>query len=169
MKPTLFLDCDETILYSRSHIVRAGSAYKDGETGGSIPFMYKDDVKPSCTLARPSAKMFLDTVKDKYHIRMITQGWVSFQQAALKAAGLLEYFEDIYGYADDGIDPTIVERIKLPEKWALVDNDPFPYVKARWLGVDDGWNGRLINCSAWMGHGEQSLMDLLPAIEKVLG
>lgn len=157
MDKYVVLDCDETILYSRSCVP------------GSILFLYEDDDMSSFTIARPSAKAFLEALQAKgYRVIMMTQGYAAFQRTALKLVGLDHYFEAIYGY----VTPIEVTPMPALEKYVLVDNCHYREwtvaEKRKWLGKLDETNS--VKCVPFHGleANEDSLLTLLPEIYRLL-
>lgn len=160
-RPTLMVDMDETLVYSR------------GKTDGSISFLHRGE---TCYVSlRPSAIPFLEAVKEKYNLRIVTQGIVEYQEEVLKACGIRQYFESLHGYLTDDaythrVDPGPVADV--PKVWALIDNDPFPYIKFEWLGCSKNVRiPQLVNCKNYYGGGVEqgSLLDHLPALGRLLG
>lgn len=155
----VIVDLDESVAYSRRKVE------------GSIEFFYDNETTPSYTIVRPSAKPFLQALKDRgYRIVCMTQGLVPFQQRVLAEAGLWEYYEGIYGYISQSLDTTAMPE--LPEKWVLVDNlpqnSPTLYDKRKWLksNLDD----HFVQCTDFHGleDEESSLLTLLPEIDRLL-
>jgi hypothetical protein len=161
-KNIVFVDCDETLLYSRNHVP------------GSISFRYGKDTYDSYTLKRPSAEQFLYELHQKYTVMVVTQGVIGFQAQALALAGLSEYIEEIYGYEND-----LKTRIKAPSssqlissRWVLVDNciahEDILDDKRRWLQAEFVEGVNFLNCTPFYGVEETSLLDLVPSIKELL-
>ena len=167
-RPTIFLDHDETLMWSRSKVT------------GSKEFMFQmpgGRQEASYTILRPGAIEFLEALKARgYRIAMLTQGWASFQLACLSQYGIQEYFEEIYGYTPDGGLTWEIEELPPQGKWLLVDNmeaDDYyrTSIKRNWLRSGDFRQGvNYLTCEDFTGYDNgQYLTSLLPEIYRILG
>lgn len=162
MKPVVFLDIDETLIYSRHRLE------------GSTPFVYEGVRR--FTLLRPSAQEFVQELQKHYSLYAMTQGVIHFQRKATEAVGLLPYLNDIFGHSNvmSGFPPYLPEQ--LPEKWVLVDNcatdDWILHDKRLWLKTGGAFlPHEHVKCVPFEGHegAADSLMQLLPEIQEKLG
>lgn len=174
-KKVVILDIDETLVFSRN------------KTYGSIEFRYLNDVGMSYTKARPSARSFLEALRDRgYTLLFLTQGLVEFQIEVLRNLELLEFFQDggiIHGYGfalpegySGGAIHHIIKTPHLEEgtKWVMVDNLPkgsYVVQKAGWLGRGQFTDSDYIQVEEYHGTDSdpQDLNELLPRIEAMLG
>ena len=158
MKPTIYLDIDETLVYSRSPLPDS--------------ILWQSKQWGSCyTIARPSSYDFIKELSKDYRIASVTQGVVGFQKEVLEKVGLLGYFEDIYGWGD--IYRSTVLYPTQEEHWLLVDNMYAQdlYEKAKWLGVHMLVEDQFIHCDPFYGHEDniKTLTDLLPEVHEKIG
>ena len=151
----LFLDLDETLVFSRRRLDH------------SVKFMDGDE---ECyTALRPSTAAFLEDVSKKYRLMAITTGVVSFQKLVLEASGILHYFEELHGYLNltrtEWSTPTLAG-----EKWVLIDNLTPREIgdKILWLGAESLTNKNFIQCSDYYGVEYLQLTNLIPLIDEML-
>lgn len=163
MDNLIIVDVDESVVYSRSQVP------------GSTEFFYNGETNPSYTIVRPSAKPFLQALKDKgYKIICMTQGEIMFQRYVLQLTGLWDSYEDIYGYyyGDSHWQLLTTPMPELPEKWVLVDNlpqnSPTLQDKRKWL--KSNLDNHFVQCIDFHGleSEEDSLLTLLPEIDRLL-
>lgn len=156
-KPTVYIDLDETLVWSRSNVP------------GSVKVI--SAISTGFTIARPSAKEFLEILKPDYRLASITTGIVEWQKDVLEKLGLLHYFEEINGWLD--LDRTKHSVFERPEKWLLVDNYP-PHSmnlmdKLQWLGIDEFKPHNFVKAEDFEGRGDPAPLTLLiPEIREKL-
>lgn len=160
MSKIVIVDIDETLVYSRSKLP------------GSIQFS-DDEGQTAYTLPREGIWQFLQQLKEKdYRIISVTQGVVPFQRTVLEAAGVLDYFEEIYGWTSTA--RTFATRPDLGEsKWVLVDNlhheDSVLWEKAGWIGATLDPEINFVQCEPFVGDTSVAcLTTLIPKIEEFL-
>lgn len=160
-KNTILVDCDETVLYGRE------------VTPGCTFFEYEGQKFP--VSARPSIKPFLEAVKGRYNIWLVTQGVIYGHELRLKALGLFDYFDNIYGCISNTALNFTVPLVP-PNKWLLIDNIPSwdrwnSGVKSMWLGQNGFKEGEnYLTCEPYYGLDDpKPLTDLLPKVFEVLG
>lgn len=167
-RPTLMLDHDETMFWSRSKV--PGSKEFTFEMPGGRQ-------ERSYTILRPGTVEFLEACKERgYRIVMLTQGWASFQLACLAQYDLQDYFEEIYGYTPGGGLNWEIEELPPQGKWLLVDNmDPNDFyrtsIKRNWLrqGQDFRQGVNYLTVDDFEGYDDvHPLTDLLPEIYRIL-
>lgn len=163
-KPILLVDCDETLIYSRSNVP------------GSASFIDKIDKKVEYTIIRPGTKEFLEAVHDRYKVMMVTQGIVSFQEQCLEIHGISHLIDYIYGCLSRTELNFQPHELPPEDKWLLIDNFSDQdwgntAVKRQWLKQDRFQEGiNYLECEPFWGFDNgQSLCELLPKVYEILG
>lgn len=164
MKPTIWVDLDETLLWCRSPVE------------GSVYFRYEDDEEDSYAKLRPSAIEFLEALKDKYDLKVMTQSGLDFKYVVLEKLGIKHYFSDFYGATKvektswGSLDITWKNVEALPEKWLLIDNysdrDGRLLDKLNMLGVGGLQEGVNFLCGGTY-QGEEDEPPLTSLISKI--
>jgi len=154
----IIVDIDETLVYSRS---RHPDSLDIQEYPGD------------CTLPRPGSHEFLQKAKDEgWRIISLTQGVVPFQREVLRTCGLLDYFEEIYGWTNVQRYEATRPTFEADDKWVMVDNLTHYdlYEKAMWLQTAFEPGVNFIKCEEFWGHYEEEhcLTTLLPKIKEML-
>lgn len=156
----IIVDIDETLVYSRSRI--ADSINIGGDYEG----------EPTCP--RPGAHQFLQMAKaEGWRIISLTQGVVPFQREVLRACGLLDYFEEIYGWETTRRVSATRPKFEEDAKWVMVDNLHHFELdeKAMWLDIHEFEPSvNFIKCQEYRGYHDDThcLTTLIPAIKAML-
>lgn len=171
-RPIIFLDHDETLMWSRSPVPGCKEFMFSAGTS------YPGDNRMSYTILRSGSEEFLEALKERgYSIQMLTQGWASFQHACLSQYGIDHYFERIYGYNPDMSLNWEIEELPPQGKWLLVDNmDPNDFwrtnIKKNWMRMGDQFRQGInyLMADEYIGIDDvPPLTDLLPEIYRILG
>lgn len=194
VRPTIFVDVDETLVKTKVLYFETDEAPE-----GSVALSVSNPRKPgeivrAATLARPSARAFLQAARELGELAVLTSGHSVFQAAVLESLGLLEFVGTVWG--SDNIPGQGYSRCleTVPASWVLVDDlDVFVSgveTKMSWLGHNScrlkertastdlrdcgpRWNALMerhyIQCKGWFGGADNSpLTDLVPLVARKL-
>lgn len=158
-KKALFIDQDETLLVTRNmeNLARLGSWANQNAKHASI---MGNNVG---VVVRPFARWFLEECRKVAPTFILTAGTTPFQEQVLKAAGLLDSVQDVYGR-------DIYHQVPQGTMGLLVDNmHPHTSIVQEKLHAMGG--GLFINIPDWEGTDpkDTALKGVLSAIKKTFG